>query len=110
MVVWDPPIRDYQFLYHELLPTIETVQRLGYSDFDADFLDSLMEGWATHCEEVWLPINMLGDREGLKFEDGKITMPPEFKDAYRQGIDEGWLSTACEPEHGGMGCLCSSKR
>ena len=103
MVVWDPPIRDYQFLYHELLPTIETVQRLGYSDFDADFLDSLMEGWATHCEEVWLPINMLGDREGLKFEDGKITMPPEFKDAYRQGIDEGWLSTACEPEHGGMG-------
>ena len=103
MVVWDPPIRDYQFLYHELLPAIETVQRLGYTDFNADFLDSLIEGWATHCEEVWLPLNQLGDREGLKFEDGKITMPQEFKDAYRKGIDEGWLSTTCELEHGGMG-------
>jgi alkylation response protein AidB-like acyl-CoA dehydrogenase len=30
-------------------------------------------------------------------------MPQEFKDAYRKGIDEGWLSTACKPEHGGMG-------
>jgi alkylation response protein AidB-like acyl-CoA dehydrogenase len=103
MVVWEPPIRDYQFLYHEVLPTIETVQRLGYTDFDADFLDSLIEGWATHASEVWLPINQLGDREGLKFEDGKITMPQEFKDAYRQGIDEGWLAMSCLPEHGGMG-------
>ena len=103
MVVWEPPIRDYQFLYHEVLPAIETVQRLGYTDFDADFLDSLIEGWATHASEVWLPINQLGDREGLKFEDGKITMPQEFKDAYRQGIDEGWLSTSSLPEHGGMG-------
>ncbi len=103
MVVWEPPIRDYQFLYHEVLPAIETVQRLGYADFDADFLDSLIEGWATHSSEVWLPINQLGDREGLKFEDGQITMPQEFKAAYRKGIDEGWLSTSCLPEHGGMG-------
>ena len=59
--------------------------------------------WATHAKEVWLPINELGDKEGLNFQDGKITMPQEFKDAYKRGIDEGWLGTACKPEHGGMG-------
>ena len=56
-----------------------------------------------HAKEVWLPINELGDKVGLKFEDGNISMPQEFKDAYRKGIDEGWLATACKPEHGGMG-------
>ena len=57
---------------------------------------------ADHAKEVWLPINQLGEREGLKFNEGHISMPPEFKSAYnsREG---GWLSTACKPEHGGMG-------
>ncbi|HIC49985.1 MAG: acyl-CoA dehydrogenase [Candidatus Thalassarchaeum betae] len=103
MVVWDAPIRDYEFLFNEVFDSIETVQRLGYDDFDADYLSMLMEGWAEHAKEVWLPINALGDHRGLKFEDGRITMPQEFRDAYRKGIDEGWLSTSCRPEHGGMG-------
>ena len=63
----------------------------------------LAEGWADHAKEVWLPINQLGDRVGLKFENGEITMPQEFKDAYKQGIEGGWFSTPTKPEHGGMG-------
>ena len=33
MVVWDAPIRDYEFLFNEVFDSIETVQRLGYDDF-----------------------------------------------------------------------------
>ncbi|HHZ74845.1 MAG TPA: acyl-CoA dehydrogenase, partial [Candidatus Poseidoniales archaeon] len=103
MVVWNPPVREYDFLFNEIFDAIGSMEGLGFEDFDADFLAMLMEGWATHTKDVWLPINALGDKEGLKFEDGHITMPQEFKDAYRKGIEEGWLSTACKPEHGGMG-------
>jgi len=103
MTVWEPPIREYDFLFNEVFDAIGSIEGLGYEDFDADFLTMLTEGWAMHAKEVWLPINELGDREGLKFEDGSISMPQEFKDAYRKGIDEGWLSTSCKPEHGGMG-------
>jgi alkylation response protein AidB-like acyl-CoA dehydrogenase len=103
MVVWNPPVREYDFLFNEIFDAIGSMEGLGFEDFDTDFLTMLMEGWATHTKDVWLPINALGDREGLKFEDGNITMPQEFKDAYRKGIEEGWLSTACKPEHGGMG-------
>ena len=102
MVIYNPPIRDYEFLFNEVFNVIPTVQKLGY-DFDEDFLSMLMEGWADHVKEVWLPINQLGDREGIKFENGSIKMPQEFKDAYKQGIEEGWLSTSNKPEHGGMG-------
>ena len=103
MTVWEPPIREYDFLFNEVFNAIESIEGLGFEDFDADYLAMLTEGWGMHAKEVWLPINELGDKEGLKFKDGNILMPQEFKDAYRKGIDEGWLATACKPEHGGMG-------
>ena len=103
MVVWEPPSRDYDFLFNEVFDAIGSIVGLGYDDFDADFLSMLIDGWGTHTKEVWLPINELGDKEGLSFKDGIITMPKEFKEAYRQGIEEGWMATSCKPEHGGMG-------
>ena len=99
MVEYEAPIREYDFLFNEVFDVIPIVQRLGY-DFDSEFLSMLTEGWAEHAKEVWLPINQIGDRKGLKFEDGKITMPQEFKEAYRQGIEAGWMATSSKPEHG----------
>ena len=83
MVEYEAPLRDYEFLFNEVFDVTPTMKRLGY-DFDEDFLSMLAEGWADHAKEVWLPINQLGDRVGLKFENGEITMPKEFKDAYNQ--------------------------
>ena len=88
MVEYNAPIRDYDFLFNEMFDAIPTVQRLGY-DFDSDFLSMLAEGWADHTKEVWLPINQLGDREGLKFNEGRISMPPEFKSAYNSSREGG---------------------
>ena len=102
MVEYNAPIRDYEFLFNEMFDALPIVQNLGY-DFDSDFLSMLTEGWAEHAKEVWLPINQLGDRVGLKFDDGNIFMPEEFKSAYNESIEGGWLSTACKTEHGGMG-------
>jgi alkylation response protein AidB-like acyl-CoA dehydrogenase len=103
MVEYNPPIRDYEFLFTEMFDAISIVQNLGYSEFDGDFLSMLTEGWGKHSKEVWLPINQLGDRLGLKFDNGQIFMPNEFKNAYRESIEGGWLSISSKPEHGGMG-------
>ena len=103
MVEYNAPKRDYDFLLNEVLNVIPIIQKLGFSEFDKEFLSMLTEGWGEHVKEVWHPINQLGDREGLEFNNGEITMPKEFKDAYRESVDAGWLSTSCKPEHGGMG-------
>lgn len=103
MVEYKAPIRDYEFLLKEVLDAIPIVQKLGYSEFDEEFLSMLTDGWAEHVKEVWLPVNQLGDKEGLTYSDGEIMMPDEFKNAYKESVDAGWLSTSCKPEHGGMG-------
>ena len=45
MTVWEPPIREYDFLFNEVFDAIGSIEGLGYEDFDADFLTMLTEGW-----------------------------------------------------------------
>ena len=103
MVDWTPPNREYDFLFNEVFSMTERLQKLGFEGFDEESIAMMIESWGNHAREVWLPINEVGDKEGLGFEGGKITMPDAFKDAYRKGVKEGWFGTSCKPEHGGMG-------
>ena len=54
MVVWEPPTREYDFLFNEVFDAVGSIEGLGLEDFDTDFLAMLIEGWATHAKEVWL--------------------------------------------------------
>ena len=101
MVEYEAPIREYDFLFNEVFEAIPIVQRLGYVLTPISYRCS--PGVGRTCQGSLPPINQIGDRKGLKFEDGKITMPQEFKEAYRQGIEAGWMATSSKPEHGGMG-------
>ncbi|MAK40703.1 MAG: acyl-CoA dehydrogenase [Euryarchaeota archaeon] len=103
MVIYNAPVKDYEFLFNEVFDVIPIIQKLGYEEMDSDFLTMLMEGWADHTTNVWLPINQLGDKLGISYEDGSVKSPKEFKDAYHKAAQSGWLSTSCKEEHGGMG-------
>ena len=59
MVVWNPPDRDYEFLFNEVFDAIHSIEGLGFDDFDKESLSMMIEGWGTHTREVWLPINKI---------------------------------------------------
>jgi alkylation response protein AidB-like acyl-CoA dehydrogenase len=82
---------------------IDIAKSLGHDDLDRDFIRMIMEGWGDYCTEVLLPLNEVGDREGLKFEKGEVKTPSGFKEAWREGVEAGWFATSCMPEHGGLG-------
>ena len=44
MTVWEPPIREYDFLFNEVFNAIESIEGLGFEDFDADYISMLTEG------------------------------------------------------------------
>src|SRR5690606_11506033 len=53
--------------------------------------------------EVLEPLNRTGDRTGSRVENGAVTTPPGFKEAYRKFVEGGWPTVACPPEFGGQG-------
>ena len=76
-------------------------QTLG--DLDEDTVRSILEEAGKFGEEVLAPLNALGDRQGSKLEDGKVTVPDGWGEAYNQFIESGWSTLPCTPEYGGQG-------
>ncbi len=98
------PLRDMQFVLHELLNVEQELKALpAHADVDADTINQVLEEAGKFCSEVVFPLNQVGDREGCQYHDGEVKTPTGFKEAYRQYVEAGWPALACDPAHGGQG-------
>ncbi len=75
----------------------------GFSEATPDTIAAILEGAAQLGEEVLQPLNKVGDREGCRLENGKVTTPAGFKEAYRAVVEGGWTGLIGDPEYGGQG-------
>ncbi len=97
------PIRDMKFVMHELLESTKHYQTIkDYTHIEADIVDSYLETAASFAENELSPLNMSGDAEGCHFEDGVVTTPKGFKEAYKQYCELGFTSLTAEEEFGGQ--------
>lgn len=98
------PLRDMQFVMHELLDVESELKSMPkHADLDAETINQVLEEAGKFCSEVLFPLNQSGDAEGCKWQDGVVTTPKGFKEAYQQYVEAGWPALACDPEHGGQG-------
>ncbi|MDF3886563.1 acyl-CoA dehydrogenase C-terminal domain-containing protein [Cupriavidus basilensis] len=99
------PLRDMQFVLHELLGVEAELKALPkHADIDADTINQVLEEAGKFCSEVVFPLNQSGDREGCTYVgDGVVTAPKGFKEAYQQYVEAGWPALGCDPEYGGQG-------
>ena len=106
MPSYTPPLRDMQFVLHEVLGvTDEFKQMPKHADIDADTINAVLEEGGKFAAEVVFPLNVSGDTEGCSIDQTThaVTTPKGFKEAYAQYIAAGWAALACEPEFGGQG-------
>lgn len=100
------PLRDMQFVLHELLHVADELKQLPkHADIDADIINQVLEEGGKFTSEVLFPLNHSGDREGCKLDTTthEVTPPKGFKAAYEQYVAAGWPSLSCDPEYGGQG-------
>ena len=99
------PLRDMQFVLHELLGVEDHLKQMPqHAEIDADTINQVIEEAGKFCSEVIFPINQSGDREGCTYHgDGVVTAPKGFKEAYQQYVEGGWPALGCDPEYGGQG-------
>jgi len=74
-----------------------------YSHADIETVGAIVEEHGRFMNEVFAPINALGDRVGLIWSPDGVTTPAEFKPAYHKFVEAGWQGVAAETQYGGAG-------
>ncbi len=104
MPAYKAPLRDIRFLMNEVFDYPAHYQTLASGqNADKDTVDMILEGAADYCENVLSPINQSGDEEGCTFNNGEVTTPKGFKEAYDQFVMGGWQGLSYPEEFGGQG-------
>lgn len=100
------PLRDMQFVLHELLKVEENFKQLPpHAETDRDIVNQVLEEAGKFAADVLFPLNKTGDRQGCQLDrqTHQVTTPDGFKDAYQRFVEAGWPSLGCDPEFGGQG-------
>jgi alkylation response protein AidB-like acyl-CoA dehydrogenase len=97
------PLDEMRFVLDHLagLPEIATLP--GYEDAQPDVVEAILTEAGRFAAEVLAPLNATGDRQGCRWEDGRVTTPDGFPQAYRQFVDAGWHAMPASPDIGGQG-------
>ena len=102
---YQAPLRDMQFVLHEVLNAEQHYAALPpFEDMvTKELIDQYLQAAADFCEHELSPLNPVGDREGCTWSDGVVSTPTGFKAAYQKYIELGFPSLAADPEYGGQG-------
>jgi alkylation response protein AidB-like acyl-CoA dehydrogenase len=106
MPTYTPPLRDMQFVLHEMLQVSEAFKAMPrHADVDPDTINAVLEEAGKFAAGVVAPLNAVGDREGCTLDQRthEVRTPAGFKQAYEQFVAGGWGALSCDPEHGGQG-------
>lgn len=99
---YQAPLRDMRFVLHELFDVSGHCQQLD-NGLDRDTIDGVLEEAARFAAEVVAPLNRNSDEQGCRLQDGEVTTPDGFRQAYKQFVEQGWASMTGPLEFGGQG-------
>ena len=106
MPTYTPPLRDMQFVMHEVFHATDEFKAMPrYAEVDEDTVNAVLEEAGKFAAEVAFPLNISGDTEGCQLDQAthEVATPNGFKEAYQQYVEGGWAALSCEPEYGGQG-------
>ena len=104
MPSYKAPVDDVMFLLTDVFHIDRYNNLPGFADATPDLLEAVFAEAAKFCEDVLTPLNRVGDKEGCKrHDDGSVTTPTGFKDAYKRLTEGGWIGASAPAEFGGQG-------
>ncbi|QTN19469.1 acyl-CoA dehydrogenase C-terminal domain-containing protein [Brevundimonas sp. AJA228-03] len=102
-MAYKAPVRDLTFILNEVLEIDRYSNQPGFQDVSSDLVQQVLEEGAKFAEEVIAPINHSGDKEGCHWDNGVVTGPKGYKEAYQAMVEAGWPALSADPAYGGQG-------
>ena len=104
MSEYSPPLDDMKFALREVVDVESLSELPAFNEVGLEALDSLLDEASRFFNEVISPTNRTGDLEGSVLKnDGSVSTPTGFREAYAQYVDAGWGAISFDPEYGGGG-------
>ncbi len=111
MADYRAPIAEQLFVLDAVADLPGLSELPGFEAASLDTAEAILSESARLAEAVFAPLNRSGDREGARWQDGTVTLPKGFREAYRDYAASGWLGLSADPAHGGQGLpfvLCAA--
>ena len=95
--------RDIDFVLHELLEVDALSAHARYAEFNKKTIDLIISEARNLAVKELLPIRVDGDREGARFDNGRVTVPESFHKAWALFKEGEWVALSDDPKWGGQG-------
>ncbi|MEL0023680.1 MAG: acyl-CoA dehydrogenase family protein, partial [Alphaproteobacteria bacterium] len=102
--MYKAPVEDMKFALRHLVGLDQVAAMPGMDIVSEDLVDAVLEEAGKFAGDVLAPLNHSGDITGSRRnDDGTVTVPEGFADAWKAMAEGGWIGLNASPEHGGQG-------
>jgi len=97
------PVSDQRLVLDHVVRVSELARSNRFAEATPDMVDAVLQAAAEFAEGELAPLNEVGDRQASRWNDGAVTTPDGWREAYAKFVEGGWMGLSGPVEAGGQG-------